>query len=295
MKKAWCSGGAPEGTGPSTFDFLKNEATDLLDNKGSAFAKNRNEATDRGPEGPGRSLLETMTQRLQDRIALVTGGSRGIGLAIGQALAREGASVVLVARDRRTLQEAGRQTPRAMAVAADVARPAEVKRLFVAVNKRFGRLDLLVNSAGVFTYKPFERTTLDDWRRNLDANLTSLFLTTRAALPLLALSQGGHIVNILSISSREAFPKCSAYTASKFGALGFTRVLAEELRSRKIRVTAILPGSTDTRMANEFDFPVKREDLLQPEDVAEAVIAAVVQPARATVNEILITPSCGSV
>jgi len=235
-----------------------------------------------------------MTRRLQDRIALVTGGSRGIGLAIAQALAREGASVALAARDRRVLQHAAGQISGALAVAADVTRPADVKRLFATVRKRFGRLDLLVNSAGVFTYKPFERTTIDDWRRNLDANLTSLFLTTQAALPLLGLSEAGHIVNILSISSREAFPKCSAYTASKFGALGFTRVLAEELRARKIRVTAILPGSTDTRMAKEFDFPVKRENLLQPEDVAEAVIAAVLQPGRANVNEILITPARGS-
>jgi NAD(P)-dependent dehydrogenase (short-subunit alcohol dehydrogenase family) len=235
-----------------------------------------------------------MIRRLQDRIALVTGGSRGIGLAIAQALARQDASVVLAARDRRTLQQAARQTPGATPVAADVTHPAEVKRLFAAVRKRFGRLDLLVNSAGVFTYKPFERTTPDDWHRNLGANLTSLFLTTRAALPLLTLSQAGHIVNILSISSREAFPKCSAYTASKFGALGFTRVLAEELRARKIRVTAILPGPTDTRMAKEFDFPVAREALLQPEDVAEAVLAAVLQPARANVNEVLITPSRGA-
>jgi NAD(P)-dependent dehydrogenase (short-subunit alcohol dehydrogenase family) len=234
-------------------------------------------------------------QRLWDRIALVTGGSRGIGLAIAHALAREGASVVLAARDLGTLQQAARQMPGSTVVAADVTRPADVKRLFGTVRKRFGRLDLLVNSTGVFTYKPFESTTLDDWRRNLDANLTSLFLTTQAALPLLALSQAGHIVNMLSISSREAFPKCSAYTASKFGALGFTRVLAEELRARKIRVTAILPGSTDTRMAKEFDFPVTRENLLQPEDVAEAVIAAVLQPARANVNEILITPSRGAV
>jgi len=224
---------------------------------------------------------------------VVTGGSRGIGLAIGQALAREGASVVLAARDRQTLQQSARQIPGSSAIAADVTRPTDVRRLFAAVRNRFGRLDLLVNSAGVFTYKPFERTTLDDWRRNLDSNLTSLFLTTQAAVPLLTLSQAGHIVNVLSISSREAFPKCSAYTASKFGALGFTRVLAEELRERKIRVTSILPGSTDTAMMKEFDFPVQRDALLKPDDVAEAVLAALLQPPRVSVNEILITPSRG--
>jgi len=152
---------------------------------------------------------------------------------------------------------------------------------------------VLVNSAGIFTFKPFEQTTLRDWQQNLDANLTSLFLTTRAALPMLALARG-QIVNILSISSRQAFASCSAYTAAKFGALGFTRVLAEELRSKGIRVTAVLPGATNTRLVRAFGFAVDHAALVQPEDVAEAVISLIRTPPRATIDEIVVTPSRGA-
>jgi NADP-dependent 3-hydroxy acid dehydrogenase YdfG len=145
----------------------------------------------------------------------------------------------------------------------------------------------------VFTYKPFARTTLAEWQKNIDTNLTALFLTTRAALPLLS-SCRGHVVNILSISSREAYPNCSAYSASKFGALGFTRVLREELRPLGIRVTAILPGSTNTRLKNEFDFSVRVRELIQPKDVAGAVLGALLQPRRTAVEEIVLMPSRGS-
>ncbi|MGH9397557.1 MAG: SDR family oxidoreductase [Terriglobia bacterium] len=231
---------------------------------------------------------------LAGKIVLVTGGSRGIGLAIAQACAREGASLALVGRDAKTLKEAARQVPGATTFIADVTKEADVKELFSNIRRQFKRLDVLVNNAGVFTYKTFVRTTLDEWENNLRANLTSLYLTTRAALPLLGRSDAGHVVNILSVSSRKAFPKCSAYCASKFGALGFTRVIAEEFRPLGIRVTAVLPGSTSTRMSNEFDFPVVRENLLQPEDVASAVLAALLQPPRAAVDEVLLTPAKGN-
>jgi NAD(P)-dependent dehydrogenase (short-subunit alcohol dehydrogenase family) len=232
---------------------------------------------------------------LQGKVILVTGASRGIGLAIAQALGREGARLILVARNRRPLEQAGARVPGAMmTAAADVTKLGDVKRLFAAVQKRIGRLDVLINNAGAFTFKPFAKTTLGDWRRNLETNLTSIFLTTRAALPLLKRSRG-EVVNILSISSRVAFANCSAYTASKFGALGLTEVLRRELRAQGIRVTAILPGMTNTRMKREFDFPVQGQDLLQPEDVAAAVVGALLQPRRATVEEMLLMPSRGSV
>ena len=111
----------------------------------------------------------------------------------------------------------------------DVTKPGEVKQLFATVKKKIRRLDILINNAGVFTYKPFAKTTLEDWKRNIDTNLTSIFLTTQAALPLLKRSQG-EVVNILSISSRIAFPNCSAYTAAKFGALGLTMCCARTSR-----------------------------------------------------------------
>lgn len=233
---------------------------------------------------------------LKNRVAVVTGASRGIGLAIAQALARAGAEVVLVSRNRKALESA-RKTLRASAsvVVADVGEPADVTRLFAQLKKRHGRLDILVNCAGIFTYKPFTETTLEDWRRNIETNLSSIFLTAKAALPLLAGNKHAHLVNILSTSSRNAFENCSAYTAAKFGALGLTRVLRKELQAKGIRVTAILPGLTDTEMLKEFGFEISRDRVMQPEDVAAAVISALQQPARTAVHEVLLMPAAGAV
>ena len=234
-------------------------------------------------------------EKLEGKTVLVTGASRGIGLAIAQALDRESAKLVLVARNRGPLLRASRQISGCvMATAADVTKPAEVKRLFADVKKRAGTLDVLINNAGIFTYKPFAKTTLNDWRPNIETNLTSIFLTTQAAFPLLRRSHGD-VVNILSVSSRVAFPNCSAYTAAKFGAWGLTSVLRRELRADGIRVMAVMPGMTDTRMKDEFDFSVPSKDLLQPDDVAAAVVSALAQPRRATVEEILLMPSGGAV
>jgi len=232
--------------------------------------------------------------KLKDKIVLITGASRGIGLAIAQTLDREGARLILVARNRPPLERAAAHLPgTVLSMSADVTKPGDVKRLMAAVQKHVRKLDVLINNAGVFTFKPFAQTTLQDWRSNIETNLTSIFLTTQAALPMLKRSRGD-VVNILSVSSRVAFPKCSAYTAAKFGAWGLTSVLRRELRADGIRVVAVMPGMTETRMKDELDFPVRRTDLLQPQDVAEAVLSALVQPRHATIEEILLMPSGGA-
>lgn len=254
---------------------------------GLKISNSKFEISNPGPSAEPNSLFA-------GKVILVTGGNRGIGLAIAEACAHEGAGLALVGRDVKALNAAKRRVPGAISFVADITKEREVNALYASVRRQLKRLDVLVNNAGVFTFKPFVSTSLAEWEKNLSTNLTSLYLMTRSALPLLQRSPAPHIVNILSVSSRRAFPNCSAYCASKFGALGFTRVIAEEFRPLGIRVTAILPGSTSTRMTNEFNFAVARENLLQPGDVANAVLAALRQPARATVDEILLTPSQGN-
>jgi NAD(P)-dependent dehydrogenase (short-subunit alcohol dehydrogenase family) len=235
-------------------------------------------------------------KKLNGKIVAVTGANRGIGRAIAEALAHEGARVILMGRDRRALTKAAREIGgETLAVPVDVTRPSSVPRAFREITQKTKRLDALINNAGEFVVKPFTRTTLKDWDRMIAANLTSIFVVTQAAIPLLRHGRDSQLVNILSVSSRVAFANCSAYTASKFGAMGLTRVLRKELRPLGIRVCAILPGSTNTRMADEFDFPVDREKLLQPEDVAQAVVGALLLSPRASVEEIHLMPARGSV
>ena len=237
-------------------------------------------------------------RRLEGKVALVTGASRGIGCAIARALLDEGAHTFLVSRRREAVRKLAAAWNaaggRAEALSADVTREREVCRLIARVKKRSGRLDILINNAGVFTYKPFGKTTLEDWRSNIDTNLTGTFLCTRAALPLLKRKRGGHILNIISVAGREAYENCSAYCASKFGALGLSRVLAEELRPFGIRVTAILPGPVRTKMIQKLGVRVPKGRILEPEDVARTVVEALTHPQRASLEEIVLRPARGS-
>jgi len=235
-------------------------------------------------------------KRLSGKIVAITGANRGIGRAIAEAAAREGARAVLIGRNRRALEETARKIgANAVISVADVTVPSSVGRAFRGLRQKIKHLDAVVNNAGVFVFKPFIRTTTRDWEGSLKANLTSLYLVTQAALPLLKRGRDAQLVNILSVSARVAFPNCSAYTASKFGAMGFTKVLRKELRPLGIRVCAVLPGSTNTRMADEFDFPVDRTKLLQPRDIADTVVSVLAQPPHASADEIHLMPSGGSI
>ena len=229
---------------------------------------------------------------LAGKVAVVTGASRGIGLAIAQALLAEGCSVVVAAR--RISAGRKKSDSQLVAIACDVRDEHSVAALFAAVKTQFGQLDILINNAGMaHALRNIQDLALETWREVLDTNLTGMFLCTRAALP--SMRKGGVIVNNLSVAARGVFPGESAYCASKHGALGFTDTLRGEVRSRGIRVISLLPGPTATDIWDQFMPEAPRDKMMSPETVARAVIAAITLPEIATVEELRIGPTAGNV
>ena len=231
------------------------------------------------------------------KVALITGASRGIGLAIARSLATEGCDLILTARHASTLEKAGREVRRlgrkVLLQSCDVRDPDAVQALAAAVKKQFGRIDILVNNAGVaHPSLPVEKLLYKIWKKVVDTNLTGTFLVTHACLPLI--KRGGVIVNNLSIAATQVFANSSAYCASKQGALGLTSVLREELRPRGIRVIALLPGATDTDIWNALWPDAPRTKMMSAETVASVVLSALEVPAQAAVEELKILPATGT-
>jgi NAD(P)-dependent dehydrogenase (short-subunit alcohol dehydrogenase family) len=197
------------------------------------------------------------------KVALVTGAARGIGLATAQRFLAEGWRVALLDIEGELLRDAVgalKRPDQAMALPCDVSDAAAVNAAIEAVGTRFGRLDALVNNAGVATFAPLLDTTNEDWNRILAVNLTGPFLCTKAAVPLMRASGGGAIVNITSISAVRASTLRSAYGTSKAGLAHLTKQLAVELASAGIRVNAVAPGPVETAMAKAVHTPEIRAD-----------------------------------
>lgn len=232
---------------------------------------------------------------LRNQTALVTGATRGIGFAVAQALAREGCNLVLTGRDERALGKAGRELASAkikvLTQACDVREPQSIDNLFRAIRKRFTRIDILINNAGIahanFTV---DKLPFPLWKDVIDTNLTGMFLVTQAALSMM--NRGGAIVNNLSIANR-VFAGMAAYIASKHGALGLTDTLREELRPKGIRVIALMPGATDTDIWNTFWPQAPRKKMMSPATIATAIVNAIQLPANATVERLEILPTVG--
>lgn len=227
---------------------------------------------------------------LAGRLAVVTGASRGIGAAVAAALAAAGATV---ARLARSLDDA-REGP-FLDCRCDVADPLAVQTAGARVRREAGVPDILVSNAGAFLLKPFEDTTPDEFRTQLDVNLAGVFLVARTFLPAMREAGRGDYVTIGSIADHEALPGNAAYAASKWGARGLHATLAAELEGSGIRCTLLSPGATDTPLWAPLD-PDARADLpdrtamLQPDDVAEAVHWVVTRPARVRIPLLRIMP-----
>jgi NAD(P)-dependent dehydrogenase (short-subunit alcohol dehydrogenase family) len=232
----------------------------------------------------------------EQKVVLVTGGTRGIGLALAKAFVAKGYAVVITGRDPVRLKVAAEDLregkSEVTALPCDVSDPASVEKLFAAIRAQYSTLDVLVNNAGVaHALAPVEQLSLATWKQVIDTNLTGMFMVTRAALPLM--SEGGTIVNNLSVAAVQVFAGMSAYNASKFGGLGFTNALREDVRKRGIRVLALLPGATDTEIWSQFWSDAPREKMISAETVAQAVLHVVSAPANATIEELKIGPTGG--
>jgi NAD(P)-dependent dehydrogenase (short-subunit alcohol dehydrogenase family) len=238
-----------------------------------------------------------LTQAFTGKTAVVTGGNRGIGLAIARELARNGCNVVISGRNAEALEAALMQLKSEgctiSAKSCDISDSEQVDRLFDAVRQHCGALDFLVNNAGAaHALATVDQIAPEEFRRVVDVNLVGTFLCCHAAIPLMR--SGGVIVNNLSVAALQSFSGMSAYNASKAGALALTNVLREELRGKGIRVLALIPGAVDTDIWQQFWPEAPREKMISAEDVARAVALAVLMPANTSIEEIRIGPAIGT-
>ncbi|MEX0892214.1 MAG: SDR family oxidoreductase [Gemmatimonadota bacterium] len=234
---------------------------------------------------------------IRGKAAIVTGGTRGIGRAIALDLLRAGLDVVVAARTiahveevpARLMEEAGQGGGRALGVRADVSSRADCERLVAEAVDAFGRLDVLVNNAGIGRFAPVAEMDPADWDAVQGTNVDSLFYMTHAALPHLQQAGGSWIINIGSLAGKNAFPGGAAYNASKFALIGFSEALMQEVRHDGVRVSYIMPGS----VATDFAHPEAGADdwKIQPEDVAALVMDLLAMPQRTLPSRIEVRPS----
>jgi NADP-dependent 3-hydroxy acid dehydrogenase YdfG len=248
-----------------------------------------------------------MANRLDGTVALVTGASSGIGEATAAALAGEGAAVALVARRKDRLEALAERigTAKTLVIEADITDQAQAESAVATTVARLGRLDTLVNNAGVMLLGPIVGAPVDEWRRMVELNLLGLLYCTHAALPhLLAAGEQeprsvADVVNVSSVAGRVARLNSGVYNATKHGVGAFSESLRQEVTARHVRVTLIEPGATATELASHNRPEILEGmaqnfggiEIMQAEDIAEAIRYAVTQPRRVAVNEILIRPT----
>src|ERR1700692_2758665 len=229
---------------------------------------------------------------LSDSLALVTGGSRGIGRAIAVRLASLGAGVAICGRDSNALNDASAQLAglggRVFSHVADVTRPADVDALVARTESTLGPLHILVNNAGIGVFGPAHEKSEEDWDRVLNTNLKSVFLVSRAVAPSMIRHKRGDIINISSPAGRNAFPGGGLYCASKWGVQGLSACMAEDLREHGIRVSVICPGSVATEFSGRG--PKDPAKVLTADDVAHAVAMVVTQGPQSFLSEVHLRP-----
>jgi len=229
---------------------------------------------------------------IENQVAVVTGAGRGIGRAIAIELGKLGAKVVVASRNRSEIEETGKAIgANASVLPTNVRKKDELERLFEQVAAAVGPVDILVNAAGLGIFGPVVNFKDEDFETLIETNLRGIFFTCRYVLPSMIERKRGHIINIASIAGKVGSANRAVYCASKFGVVGFTESLAEEVRQYGVRASVICPGSTDTRFSPSETSGKARERMLRPEDVAHAVRMLVTQEPNSFISEIIMRPT----
>ena len=233
--------------------------------------------------------------KLENRVAIITGGGRGIGRATALAFAAEGADIVLAARTDSEISAVAEEVRalgrRALAIPTDVQHKAAVDAMAAQTLETFGKVDILVNNAGVAIHNPIPKIREEDWDVTMAVNLKGVFLCTQAVFGLMCEQQSGHIVNVSSVSGKYGHVNGGAYCASKFAVVGFTETTNNEGRTHGVKASVVCPGPVDTKMRRDNHPDDVIEHLTLPEDVAALILFLVTQPARAhTLETVIRTP-----
>ena len=232
---------------------------------------------------------------LRGKTAVVTGSSKGIGYAIAEALATAGANVVVCARNAEEVARAARELDerghgRVVGVPCDMREYDHVRRLIGRAVEEFDGLDVLVNNAGVGGFAAVQEMTVEHWHSIIETNLNGVFYACHEAIPHMTRRGGGWIINIGSLAGKNAFPGGAAYNASKFGLIGFSEALMQDVRQQDIRVSYVMPGSVATHF-NDHTPDEKDAWKIQPEDIAQIVMDLLATPARTLPSRVEVRPS----
>jgi len=245
-----------------------------------------------------------MEIKLKGKVAVITGASSGIGESTALSLANLGVHVILLARriDKlmlicKKIEKAG---GKASAFALDISKEGEINTVVPQILELTKKVDILINNAGVMLLAPIARAQVKDWQQMIDTNLTGLLLITHALLPTIRKQKGGHIINISSVAGRTAGPSTSVYNATKWGVVGFTEALRQEVAMEGIRTCVIQPGAVATELQTHIPDPVTKKEIdtwiknmeaLQSEDISNIILFVLSQPEHVNINEVLVRPT----
>ena len=231
--------------------------------------------------------------KLKDQVGIITGGGRGIGRAIALILAKEGVHIAVVARTESEIESVAGEIrnlgSRAIAIKADVSQEDQVESMVQKVIAEFGRIDILVNSAGFAKHAHIHEIQTDVWDLTMNVNLRGIMLCTRAVFKIMMKQQSGYIINISSGAGKQGSAMYGTYSASKFGVIGFTQSLAAEGRQNGIKASVICPGPVATRMRTSNHPGEDSTKLMQSQDIADVALFLVTQPKRAYIGEVVVS------